>query len=95
MANPYTPLGVGVQFHPHSTCTLRHMLVHPKGPIPEEKRKGVVYSIPCQDCDKKYIGQTGLNLVQRLGEHRRALKNGDVTMHVCINRALSGYGSQS
>ena len=53
-------------------------LVRPKDPGPIEERKGVVYSIPCVECSSVYIGQTGRSLKQRISEHRRALKNGDV-----------------
>ena len=38
----------------------------------------VVYSIPCAECPRTYIGQTGRSLDHRLREHRRALKNGDL-----------------
>ena len=58
--------------------TLRHMLVHPKDPVPLDQQKGVVYSIPCNECSKVYIGQTDRTLRHRLAEHRQALKNGDV-----------------
>jgi len=38
----------------------------------------VVYSIPCAECPRTYIGQTGRSLDHRLCEHRGALKNGDL-----------------
>ena len=38
----------------------------------------MVYSIPCAQCPRTYIGQTGRFLDVRLREHRRALKNGDL-----------------
>ena len=72
-----SPLSIRVMFRPFTT--LRQMLVHPKDPVPVSKRKGVVYSIPCAECPRTYIGQTGRSLDLRLQEHRRALKNGDVT----------------
>ena len=70
------PLEIQMVFRP--LTTLRQLLVHPKDSIPMEERKGVVYSIPCTDCPKVYIGQTGRCLKLRLKEHHRALKNGDV-----------------
>ena len=73
-----TPLGVKVVFRP--LRTLRQTLVRPKDRVPIEERKGVVYSIPCVECSSVYIGQTGRRLKQRISEHRRALKNGDVQM---------------
>jgi len=35
-----------------------------------------VYCIPCQDCDKVYIGETGRTLNARQKEHKRHLTNG-------------------
>ena len=39
-----------------------------------EKQQGVVYEVSCNDCTKKYIGETGRYLEVRLKEH----KNGGV-----------------
>ena len=35
-----------------------------------------MYCIPCQDCDKVYIGETGRTLNVRQKEHKRHLTNG-------------------
>ena len=35
------------------------------------KRKGVVYSIECNDCDCVYVGETGRTLEDRCKEHER------------------------
>ena len=69
------PLDIKVAFRPHST--LRRQLVHPKDPVPLDQRTGVVYQIPCSECPKVYIGQSGRTLKQRLSEHRQALQKGD------------------
>ena len=37
-----------------------------------------MYQIPCSDCPKVYIGQSGRSLKHWLVEHQRALQNGDV-----------------
>ena len=71
-----TPLAIQVIFR--SYRTLMQELVHPKDPVPANRRKGVVYSIPCAECPRTYIGQTGRSLDHRLREHRRALKNRDL-----------------
>ena len=85
-----TPLDINVTFRHFQT--LRQKLVHPKDPVPEWKRKGVVYSIPCNECPRTYIGQTGRSLDHRIGEHRRALKNGDVTaLAVAEHVFISGH----
>ena len=39
---------------------------------------GVIYRIPCQDCDHSYVGETGRTLKTRLSEHRRNCRNGEV-----------------
>ena len=80
------PLGVKVVFRP--LRTLRQMLVRPKDPVPVDERKGVVYSIPCVECSSVYIGQTGRCLKQRVSEHRRALKNGDVQASALAEHVL-------
>ena len=58
-------------------------LVHPKDPIPEWQRKGVVYSAPCNECLRAFIRQTGRSLEHHIAEHWRAFRNGD-TGRVCI-----------
>ena len=42
-----------------------------KHPLPVHKRKGVVYSIECNDCDCVYVGETGRTLEDRCKEHER------------------------
>ena len=42
-----------------------------KGLTADEKRKGVVYSIECDDCKAVYIGETGRTLEDRSKEHQR------------------------
>ena len=68
-----TPLGIKTTFQPINT--LRHLIVHPKDPIPKEDKAGVVYQIPCSDCPQTYIGPTGRTLGQRLKEHKKAVKD--------------------
>ena len=43
--------------------------------------KGVIYCVPCQNCDKSYIGETGRTVTVRLiiTEHRRYCRNGDMS----------------
>ena len=70
------PLDIRVAFCPHST--LRHQLVHPKDPVPMDQCTGVVYQIPCSECPKVYVGQSGRTLKQCLSEYRWALQNRNV-----------------
>ena len=37
-------------------------------------KRNVIYKVPCADCDKVYIGQTGNNFETRLNQHRSALR---------------------
>ena len=62
---------------PSSLRELCESLVHTKQPQPALKRKGVVYHVPCADCDCVYIGVTGRTLEKRLSEHRGAVKRND------------------
>ena len=55
-----SPLAIKVTFRPFRTH--KQELVHPKDPVPEKQRKGGVYSIPCGECPRTYIGQTGRTL---------------------------------
>ena len=60
------PLAIQVTFRPYRT--LRQELVHPKDPVPANRRKGVLYSIPCAERPRTYIGQMGRSLDHRLRE---------------------------
>ena len=60
-------------------CPMRPLRqIQPKDPVLMEEWKGVVYSIACEGCPKVYTGQTGRCLKQRVSEHQRAFKKGDV-----------------
>jgi len=47
---------------------------------PLEKRAGVVYQLPCSECESSYIGETKRPLETRLREHKAAMKRGEVLM---------------
>ena len=68
---------IGVRTVFKSKGTLRQLLTRVKSKRPTMKKKGVVYKIPCQDCDAVYIGETGRSLQKRLAEHKYAVKNND------------------
>jgi hypothetical protein len=38
-------------------------------------KAGVVYSIPCLDCNEEYIGETSRYLGTRIAEHRKDINN--------------------
>ena len=57
---------------PHQT--IRQTLVNVKNKVPEEKRTGVVYEVPCRDCDHVYVGETDRTLKKRLAERKQAVR---------------------
>ena len=61
----------------HSSSTLKTRLVRnkPVGVVDEGAGPGV-YSIPCNNCDKVYYGETGRNFSTRLNEHKAAVRLG-------------------
>ena len=86
------PLGVKPVFKPMRT--LRQDLMKVKSSVPKEKQTGVVYEIPCKECEEVYVGETKRTLKVRLSEHRQAVRRGGpkngIAVHVqktnhCIN----------
>lgn len=54
--------------------TLKRLYSNTKAKTPHYLETNVIYKIPCKDCDKFYIGQTGRYLNTRLKEHERDTK---------------------
>ena len=50
-----------------------------KNQVAPRRRKGLVYSIPCSECLKGYIGELSENLEVRLEGHDRWIQKGDQT----------------
>ena len=46
----------------------------PKDPIPTNFLSGVVYEIPCKDCECVYVGQTKNSLKTRIAQHQAACR---------------------
>ena len=59
-------LGIRTAFK--SKGTLREALIQTKDPQPEWKKKGVVYQVPCTECESVYIRETGRTLEKRISE---------------------------
>lgn len=78
-------MDVRVQLRPNRT--LRQMLVKPKDPVPLDQRNGVVYRIPCKDCESTYVGQSGRSLACRMKEHQRAVRGGDTNASAIAEHA--------
>ena len=61
--------GISTAIRPHST--LRQMLVHPKDKRDPATTTDCVYEIPCANCNRSYIGETGRRFSTRLNEHMK------------------------
>ena len=57
---------------PHTT--IRNLLLHPKDKVSKEDTAECVYRIPCKNCQKVYIGETGRSLGVRMKEHRKEVE---------------------
>ena len=55
--------------------TLRQNLVHPKDKRDIKENAGILYNIPCKQCPRSYIGETGRRLGIRMKEHRDDVEN--------------------
>ena len=51
--------------------TLGHIFAKPKDPVTKEQWTDAIYSIPCNDCDNEYIGQTKHQFCTHLKEHQK------------------------
>ena len=67
-----TRLNIRTVFTPAHTLKKTLMIV--KNRVPEEKKKAVVYQVPCKDCHQLYTGESKRTLKVRLTEHRRAVQ---------------------
>ena len=62
-----------------------------KTKTPEDLKKGVIYEVPCTDCTKVYIGETGRNLRTRLKEYKYAVKRNDDRNGIAVHAQRSGH----
>jgi hypothetical protein len=78
---------VSVAHKPSNTLRMNLMRIKDKKDL--NSKSGVVYSIPCSDCNKQYIGETSRLLGTRLSEHNRDIdkckEQSRVAMHVKEN----------
>ena len=76
---------VEVRFRPETT--LRKLLVRAKDPVPTSTLNGIIYRIPCKDCEHAYVGQSRHSLHCRVKEHQRAVRNGDTNASALAEHA--------
>ena len=55
--------------------TLGHIFAKTKNRVSTDRKTHAVYSIPCGDCDKVYLGQKERQFCTRLKEYRRSVSN--------------------
>ena len=65
--------------------TLRKALVQAKDYQSEWKKKGVMYQVPCAECESVYMGETGRTLEKRISEHKGAVKRHDVKNGIVVH----------
>ena len=75
---------------------LGHIFAKPKDPVTKEQRTDAIYSIPCNDCDNEYIGQTKRQFGTRLKEHQKAVffckkENSALSEHACLTNQTIGW----
>ena len=68
-----------------SRGTLRSALVRVKQPREDRKKKGVIYEVPCKDCECVYIGETSRTLEKRLSEHKNGVKKHDTKNGIAVH----------
>ena len=76
--------------------TLGHIFAKPKDPVTKEQRTDAIYSIPCNDCDNEYIGQTKRQFGTRLKEHQKAVffckkENSALSERTCLTNHTIGW----
>ena len=67
--------------------TIKHIVRRSKTPT----HTGSIYRVPCNDCDKEYIGETGRNLDTRIHEHKRALRIDDPLNAIAQHRSAQNH----
>lgn len=67
-------VNVNVAFKSENTIK-KHFFTKLKDKTDVNLQSNVVYKIPCLECEKIYIGQTGRYLKTRMSEHRRDCRN--------------------
>ena len=77
---------LGVQVICKSRNNLRQSLMKVKSTRPDELKKGVVYEVPCADCECVYIGEIGRSLEMRLKEQVRCQDEGFEEWHSSTRR---------
>ncbi|XP_075736219.1 uncharacterized protein LOC119161015 isoform X1 [Rhipicephalus microplus] len=76
----------GVQIAHVPASKLRAELLNVKDPLPRQHFPGVVYKIPCADCESVYIGTSG-NYCKRLMQHKNDVAKGHTVTNALAEHA--------
>ena len=86
--------GIKVSLKPFQT--LGHIFAKPKDRVPTDQKTHAVYSIPCGDCEKVYLGQTKRQFCTSLKEHQRAVliltAQNQLWLNTCVKQAITLRG---
>ena len=80
-----------IQVAHYPSATLKQQLTHLKPQIDPLQKKNVIYTIKCNDCVKKYVGQTGRKLATRIHEHELAIKRHDPLSLISVHEDQEGH----
>ena len=64
-----------INLYSKNANTLKNSLCNLKDKRNADLKRNVVYQVNCNDCDAKYIGETGRNIKIRMSEHQRDINN--------------------
>ena len=78
-------MALGVKTVCKSRGTFRNSLVRVKQPREDKKEKGVIYEVPCKDCECVYTGETSRTLEKQLSEHKNAVKKHDTKNGIAVH----------
>ena len=62
--------GIATAIRPHRT-TLRKFVVHPKDKVKDEEKTELIYRVPCKNCFRSYVRETGWTFGLRIKEHKK------------------------
>ena len=62
-----------------------------KDPVDEVNQAGVVYALECNDCERRYLGETGRSLRASVKEHVVHARNGRTDLSAMAEPAWSGH----
>ena len=88
VARVFRRAGGAVSYKPPPT--LRSFLVRKKPPGLGEPR-GLVYRVPCGQCEWSYVGETGRTLGERLAEHKRAVRQWSTSSEIAKHVMEEGH----